>query len=60
MKMREIREKRPEELKLLLAEQQKRLEEVRFGSEGRKMKNVKEAKLVRQSIARILTHLHNM
>lgn len=59
MKMLEIRKNSPETLREILAGMRKKLEELRFGGAGRKLKNVKEVGMIRRDIARILTALRN-
>ncbi len=57
MKVKEIRKKKEKELEKLLSDKRKRLQEVRFKLASGKVKDVKEAKNIRQDISRILTIL---
>lgn len=53
--MNEFNSKNKDELKKLLAEKRKALHDFRFAFAGGKVKNVKEGKLARKDVARILT-----
>ena len=53
--MNEFNGKNKEELKRLLVEKRKVLHNFRFAFAGGKVKNVKEGKMARKDIARILT-----
>jgi ribosomal protein L29 len=53
--MNEFNNKSKNELKGLLAEKRKNLHDFRFAFAGGKVKNVKEGKVARKDIARILT-----
>lgn len=53
--MNEFNSKNKDELKKLLAEKRKTLHDFRFAFAGGKVKNVKEGKVARKDIARILT-----
>ena len=55
MKYKQIREKKGAELQKLLSEKREALRTIRFGEAGSKSKNVKEARMIRKTIARILT-----
>lgn len=60
MKQKEIIQKSTEELKQLLAESRERLRESRFKAANKQLKNVREIRLLKRTIARIshqLTHL---
>lgn len=57
MKLREIKEKTPEDLSQILPTVEKRLSEVAFGLAAGRVKNVKEAASLRRTIARIKTIL---
>lgn len=59
MNAKEIRQKSNDELKDLIKATKKRLLEIRFDLEGKKLKNVKEIKNLKKDIARILTITHN-
>lgn len=52
--MEDFRNKSPDELKKLLAEQREALREFRFGMKGSKTRNTKEGLRLRKDIARIL------
>ncbi len=53
--MNEFNSKNKDELKKLLVEKRKALHDFRFAFAGGKVKNVKEGKVARKDIARILT-----
>ena len=53
--MENINSKTKEELKKLLVEKRKALHDFRFAFAGGKVKNVKEGKVARKDIARVLT-----
>lgn len=53
--MNEFKGKNKDELKKMLAEKRKNLHDFRFAFAGGKVKNVKEGKVARKDIARILT-----
>lgn len=53
--MKEYTQKTKQELVALLAEKRKALREFRFGSAGTKVRDVKEGRNLRKSIAQILT-----
>ena len=55
MKIIELRQKNKDELSELLKEKKARLEELRFLSAQKKVKNVKEISVIKKDIARILT-----
>lgn len=58
MKIREIKEKTTEDLLRILPDTEKQLSEVRFGLVAGRVKNVKEARLLRRTVARIKTVVH--
>ena len=55
MKTKELKDKGPEELKLLLEEQRARILEIKMRGISSKAKNVKEAKELKKTVARIMT-----
>jgi ribosomal protein L29 len=57
MKTTEIRKKDVADLKKLLEEKRKAVQNFRFGVSGSKVKNMKESMTTRRDIARILTVL---
>lgn len=57
MAEKEIQKKNENELTLLLESKRKDLWNFRFGVSGSKVRNVKEGKLLRREIARIMTAL---
>lgn len=59
MKTKEIKNKTYSDLTKLLAEKREALRVFRFGGAGAKTKNVKEGKLIRKDIARVLTLLNS-
>ena len=56
--MNEFNSKNKDELKRLLVEKRKALNDFRFAFAGGKVKNVKEGKVARKDIARILTAIN--
>lgn len=58
MKFTELTSKTPADLTKMLAEKRESLRAFRFGGAGAKTKNVREGRVIRQDIARILTALH--
>ena len=58
IKIREIKEKTTEDLLRILPDIEKQLSEVRFGLAAGRIKNVKEAGLLRRTVARIKTVVH--
>jgi len=58
MKTREIKEKTTEELLQMLPAIARQLSDARFGLAAGRVKNVKEASLLRRSIAQIKTIVH--
>ncbi len=59
MKIKELKNKSEKELNSLLSEKRNALRAFRFGAAGSNMRNVKEGKVVKKDIARILTLLNN-
>lgn len=57
MKPSELRQKSPEDLKNLLRESKEKLTQLRFDLASGKVKNIREIRLVKKDIARILTIL---
>ena len=58
MNIHEIKEKTTEDLLRILPDIEKQLSEVRFGLAAGRIKNVKEAGLLRRTVARIKTVVH--
>jgi large subunit ribosomal protein L29 len=58
MKTEELKDKNEQELKILLEEKKKKIEEMRFKAASGGLKNVKEIKENKKDIARILTALN--
>lgn len=58
MKVQELREKSSDELQRLLAEQREQLRKLRFKVAADEHKNVRDIRRIRQTIARILTFMH--
>ncbi|MEO8637546.1 MAG: 50S ribosomal protein L29 [Candidatus Taylorbacteria bacterium] len=56
--MKDIKDKKEEELVKLLDEKREALRNFRFAMAGSKQKNVKEGKGLRKDIARILTEVN--
>lgn len=56
--MNEFNNKSTGELKRLLVEKRKKIHDFRFAFAGGKVKNVKEGKVARKDIARILTAIN--
>jgi len=59
MKISEIRQKTKEELQKLLKDNREKLRQLRFDLISGKVKNVREIRLIKKDIARILTLLRN-
>lgn len=57
MKMTELSQKPKNELKILLSEKRERLRQLRFKISSGKVKNVREIRMTKKDIARILTIL---
>jgi ribosomal protein L29 len=58
MKKTDISNKTPADLAKLISEKREALRVFRFGSAGAKTKNVKEGKMIRKEIARMMTALN--
>lgn len=58
MKIRELRQKAKEELNQLLQEKKERLCQLNFDLTSGKVKNVREIRMIKKDIARILTVLN--
>ena len=58
MKAKELRKKTEKELEKILKENREKLEKMKIDLSLRKLKNVKEIKMVKKDIARILTILN--
>ena len=59
MRAKELQGKNKEELKTLLEEQRARILEIKMRGISSKVKNVKEAKELKKTVARIMTLLKN-
>lgn len=59
MKKKELTKKSEADLEKELSEKRLALRDIRFGLAGSKNKNVKEQKMIRKNIARIMTALKN-
>ena len=57
MKQAELQKKTDEELLKIMAEERTKLQQLRFDLPGGKVKNIREIRQIRRSIARILTLL---
>lgn len=57
MKFSELQIKQPVELHMLLAQYREQLREARFRVNARQLKNVREIRVLRKTIAQILTAL---
>ena len=57
MKIQELRQKNKVELQKLLQDNRERLRQLRFDLAAGKVKNVREIRLIKKDIARILTLL---
>ena len=55
MKITELRQKSPKELQRVLEEDREKLRQLRFGLISGKVKNVREIRMLKKDIARILT-----
>ena len=58
-KFKELKDKKPAELKKLIEERNASLREFRFGLSGGKVKNVKSSRNMRRDVARALTIINN-
>ncbi|MDD5696661.1 MAG: 50S ribosomal protein L29 [Candidatus Pacebacteria bacterium] len=58
MKAEELKDKNEQELRMLLEEKKKKIEEMRFKASSGGLKNVKEIKESKKDVARILTALN--
>lgn len=58
MEIKELKKKNSGELHKLLADQRSRLRELRFKDASKQLKNVREVRVVKKTIARILTQLN--
>ncbi len=58
--MAEIKDTNEKELHRMLTEKRAGLQKFRFGVSGSKTKNVREGRVLRKDIARILTQLNTM
>lgn len=59
MKNKDIAKKNKKELQTLLTEKKTALRDFRFGVSGSNVRNVKEGKVLRRDIARVLTALNS-
>ncbi len=60
MKASELRQKSKEELEKILQEKREKLRELRFDLSAGKVKNVREIRMLKRDIARILTVLKEL
>ncbi len=60
MKIKEITNKTASDLSKLLGDKREALRVFRFGTAGAKTKNVKEGRVIRKDIARIMTALNGV
>ncbi|HOK17485.1 MAG TPA: 50S ribosomal protein L29 [Candidatus Paceibacterota bacterium] len=60
MKIKELKNKKSDELLNLLADSRKKLAELKINLASGKVKNVKAVKMLKKDIARILTILNEM
>jgi ribosomal protein L29 len=58
MEMNELKKKSPKELQALLASEREKLLQLNFKDASKQLKNVREIRIARQTIARILTLLN--
>lgn len=58
MEFKELKNKKENELHKLLAENRGKLRELRFKDANKQLKNIREIRVVRETIARILTLLN--
>lgn len=58
MEIKELKTKNPSELQALLAQSREKLRELRFKDSNRQLKNIREIRQIRETIARILTVLN--
>lgn len=57
--MKELKDKKIEDLKKMVAEKREALRSFRFGISGSKVKNVKEGRNIKKETARILTEINS-
>jgi len=55
MKIKELKEKNPEELKKLLSEKREQIRKLRFNMASKQVKNTRECRNTRKDVAKILT-----
>ena len=58
MEIKELKTKNPSELQALLAQSREKLRELRFKDSNPQLKNIREIRQIRETIARILTVLN--
>lgn len=58
MEMKELTTKSPADLQKLLAQYREKLRELRFKDSNRQLKNIREIREARETVARILTVLN--
>ncbi|MDD3285732.1 MAG: 50S ribosomal protein L29 [Patescibacteria group bacterium] len=58
MEIKELKTKNPSELQALLAQSREKLRELRFKDSNRQLKNIREIRQIRETIAQILTVLN--
>ncbi len=58
MEIKELKTKNPSELQALLAQSREKLRELRFKDSNRQLKNIREIRQTRETVARILTVLN--
>ena len=58
MEIKELKTKNPSELQALLAQSREKLRELRLKDSNRQLKNIREIRQTRETVARILTVLN--
>lgn len=58
MNIKELKTRKPEDLNIVLGEQREKLRELRFRDANKQLKNVREIRVIKKTISRILTLLN--
>jgi len=59
MELKELKKKNEKELNQLLEESRDKIRDLRFKDANKQLKNIREIRLVKKTVARILTLLNN-
>lgn len=60
MKFSDLQEKTKEELKEMLQDEREKLRQLRFRVSARELKNIREVRLIKKTVAQILTKLKKL